>query len=76
MVQATSWKGAWIDIRDRLAAKWRTVENAEAEATIDCQDELTRMAKLEKAKGYVPKIDFVLNRISNKAAKIRSGNAD
>jgi hypothetical protein len=64
-------KLAWIDIRNDYETLWRKLE-AERLPNIDANDVLKTETKAEKATGYVPVVQWVVDRAMKAADKAQS----
>ncbi len=66
---AKKWRLGWIDIRQDLLELWRHVESGNDDATVDTTKVMKKIIAIEKAEGYLPKVQFIMDKLSKTAAK-------
>ena len=68
-IKANEWRIAWIDVRELVRDMWREVSVKQNDEVLDGEKLMKKIIAIEKAKGYVPKVQWVMDRIAQRAAK-------
>lgn len=62
--RANQWRIKWIDVREMMRDLWRQVSSKEAEETVNAEKALKEIIAIEKDRGYVPKVQWLVDRIA------------
>jgi hypothetical protein len=62
--RANQWRIKWIDVREMMRDLWRQVAAKDSEELINADKVLKETIAIEKERGYVPKVQWVVDRIA------------
>ena len=70
-VRAEGWRKKWIDIREGFDSLWRSNFTQSTSGEVDVSKLLKKIIAIEKEDGYVPKFQWLIDKISATAAERR-----
>lgn len=70
-VRAEEWRKKWIDIRESLESLWRANFTQSNIGEVDVSKLLKKIVAIEKEDGYVPKLQWLVDKISSQVVERR-----
>lgn len=67
--RANEWRVKWIDVRESMKDLWREAALMQPNDTLAADKPLKMMVAIEKGDGYVPKLQWLVDRIARQVER-------